>query len=145
MSDFFTSDDVGTGGDDSNSYLDDFANSNASGAVAYSADNYVDATTGGVINSVSNPLNAPADASGGNGSYLSSLQDTLTNGLSDSLVSAFDFGIGSLVDRYTVNANARVSPASAPAASISLSRGALSKVLLFGGAALVVYLLIKKA
>lgn len=69
-------------------------------------------TTGGVINTAQNPLPAP-DASGGNGTFPSVLQQTMTQGLNDALVSATEFGLGALNDRLAVAAYGNVQPAAA--------------------------------
>lgn len=85
------------------------------GTSAYNSDAPLASDTGGAFNAASNPLNAAPDAGGGNGSYPSILQNTLTQGLSDAVVSATEFGLGSLVDRLTVNTNAQTTAAAAPA------------------------------
>jgi hypothetical protein len=79
-------------------------------------------TTGGVINTAQNPLPAP-DAGGGNGTYPSVLQQTMTQGLNDALVSATEFGLGALNDRLAVAAYGHVQPAAAqsPARGIGVS------------------------
>lgn len=105
MDDF--SDDSGSGDSLDSDFTSDSGNS------PYSTDT-LGSDTGGVFNASATPLTAPPDASGGNGSYASSLQSTLTTGINDALVSATEFGLGSLVDRITVGANAQASPAAAP-------------------------------
>ena len=99
---------------DDQSYLDALNASNSSGNSAYADPDTLGATSGAVINSSSSPLSAPYDASGGSGSYLSTLQDTLTSGLSSAVIDAGEFGLGSLIDRITVGPSGTVTPAAAP-------------------------------
>lgn len=101
-------------GNDQNSLDSNFQTD--TGTSPYYANDTLSSDTGGAINSAVTPLNAPPDASGGNGSYPSALQQTLTQGLSDAVVSATEFGLGSLVDRLNVNTYAQTVAAAAPAA-----------------------------
>jgi hypothetical protein len=137
--------DVFDGSGDSSSYLDDYASDNSSGNVAYSSPDVNGATTGAVINSSVSPLTAPSDASGGSGSYLTSLQNTLTSGLSDSVVSASEFGLGSLVDRITGTPIGTVAPAAAPTPAPTTASTLFSNPLVWVGIAVVViYLATRK-
>lgn len=133
---------------DDSSFLDTYYDDNDSGRVAYGDPDSTAATTGGVINSSVTPLLAPPDAGGGAGSYLSSLQDTLTNGLASSADTALEYGLGSLVDRLTVNANRSLQPAAAPSvrASASLGLGSVlsSPMVWIGALALVAFLVVRK-
>lgn len=76
-------------------------------------------STGAVINSSANPVttnSGPVDASGGNGSFPNVLQNIATQGLNDSIVSAEEFGVGSLTDILRVGAGGHTTAASAPSA-----------------------------
>jgi len=97
-------------------------------------------TTGGVINTAQNPLPAP-DAGGGNGTYPSVLQQTMTQGLNDALVSATEFGLGALNDRLAVAAYGHVQPAAAQSPNRGISVGISSTTLLIIGAIVVVLVL----
>lgn len=102
-------------------------------------------TTGGVINTAQNPLPAP-DASGGNGTFPSVLQQTMTQGLNDSLISATEFGLGALNDRLAVAATGQVQPVAAqsPAQGITpmASKGISQTTLLIIGAIIVAVVLL---
>jgi len=70
--------------------------------------------SGGVINA-SNPITTTApDASGGNGSFLGVLQNTLTNGLNSGAIDENDFGLGTLANLLTGNTAGDCAPLSAP-------------------------------
>ena len=118
----------------------DSGDSSDSGTSDYSTDT-LGSDTGGVFNASATPLTAPPDASGGNGSYVTGLQSTLTNGINDALVSASEFGLGSLVDRLTVGANAQVSPAAAPGTVPNVGSSIPWGLLIIG--ALGVFLIVK--
>src|SRR5271163_2369366 len=70
-------------------------------------------------NSSANPVTSnsgPVDASGGNGSIPNVLQNIATQGLNDAVVSANEFGLGSLTDLLRVGAGGQTTAASAPSA-----------------------------
>lgn len=133
--------------DDFGDYSDDYGNDDSVGALTgndasitgttnYQTDTGYDGSTGSVINSSANPVttnSGPVDASGGNGSIPNVLQNIATQGLNDALVSAEEFGIGSLTDLLRVGAQGKTTAASAPsyAAGVQLSG---NKWLLIGGA-----------
>lgn len=98
-------------------------------------------TTGGVINTAQNPLPAP-DAGGGNGTYPSVLQQTMTQGLNDALISATEFGLGALNDRLAVAATGQVQPAATQSPAKGIVGGISANTLLLIGAAIVVLILI---
>lgn len=125
------------------SSLDSYDATNTSGSVAYNPNTNAGAA-GGVVNAASNPLPAP-DAGGGNGNFLSGLQQVMTQGLNDAVVSATEFGLGALNDRLAVAAGGQVQPAAAqsPApGSLTVTGGAL-KWLLLAGLAYVAYRALK--
>lgn len=101
-------------------------------------------TTGGVINTAQNPLPAP-DAGGGNGTYPSVLQQTMTQGLNDALVSATEFGLGALNDRLAVAAYGQVQPVAAQSPNRGLRIGISSTTLMIIAAVVVVIILAQKA
>jgi hypothetical protein len=129
---------------DTGSSLDSYDATNTSGAVPYNPDTNTGATTGGVINTAQNPLPAP-DASGGSGSFLSQLQNTMTQGLNDSIISATEFGLGSLSDRLSVNANAAVQYASAQGVPARAAAKGPSPLFLIGAAVAVYFIFFHKA
>lgn len=89
------------GDDDSGSFVPSSANSPGDG---------------GVVNS-SSPLTLPPDASGGNGSFLSALLPTLTNGVSATINSALISSLGNNSALYTVDAYGNLVPKAAAAAN----------------------------
>lgn len=126
------------------SSLDAYAAYDSSGTVAYNPDTTVQSTAGGVVNSSNNPLVAPPDASGGNGSFLTPLQNAMTQGLNDTLVSATEFGFASLTDRIAVATGvARPVPAGAPVPVRSGFGGLSPGLLIIGGAILLLVVLAK--
>lgn len=102
----------------------------------------VGSTPGGLINTAASPVSAPPDASGGNGSYLGVLQNTLTQGLTDAAGAYEDYALGSLSTRYAVNAQAQVATASAQARQVTF-QSYLPWVLLAAGIFVVVALVRK--
>jgi hypothetical protein len=121
------------------------------GTTNYSTDTGTSGTTGSVINSSANPIttnSGPVDASGGNGSIPNSLQNIATQGLNDAVVSAQEFGLGSLTDLLRVGAQGQTTAASAPSApTAQQSTGLLGQIpgwawVLAAGAAL--WLLVRK-
>lgn len=118
---------------------------NSSGSVAYNP-NTNSCSTGGVTNTSANPLPAP-DASGGNGSFLNTLQQFMTQGLDPSVICRTEFGLGALNCRLSVAACGQVQPGAAQSpqrgiTQTSPSGSALTKLLpllLLGVAAYVVY------
>jgi hypothetical protein len=94
------------------------------GTTNYQTDTGYDGSTGSVINSSANPVttnSGPVDASGGNGSIPNVLQNIATQGLNDALVSAQEFGIGSLTDLLRVGAQGKTTAASAPSHSTAIA------------------------
>jgi hypothetical protein len=121
------------------------------GTTNYGTDSGTSGTTGAVINSSANPVttnSGPVDAGGGNGSIPNSLQNIATQGLNDAVVSAQEFGIGSLTDLLRVGAQGQTTAASAPSApTAQQSTGFFSSIpgwawLLIAGGGL--YLLTRK-
>jgi hypothetical protein len=113
------------------------------GTTNYQTDTGWDGSTGSVINSSANPVttnSGPVDASGGNGSIPNVLQNIATQGLNDALVSAEEFGIGSLTDLLRVGAQGRTTAASAPSYAVSVS--GVPKWVLIGGVVAVVALIV---
>jgi hypothetical protein len=135
--------DTSTGYDQSGSTQDSLDAGNVSGTVAYNPQTTTQSTAGGVVNSASNPLTAPPDASGGSGSILTSLQNTLTQGLNDAAISATEFGLGALNDRLAVaTGTGVVTPAAAQSrgrASVSLAANKGGWILIAALAAIVIY------
>jgi hypothetical protein len=100
--------------------------STITGTTNYQTDTGYDGSTGSVINSSANPVTSnsgPVDASGGNGSIPNVLQNIATQGLNDALVSAQEFGIGSLTDLLRVGAQGRTTAASAPSYATAVHAG----------------------
>jgi hypothetical protein len=128
---------------ESGSALDSYDATNTSGSVPYNPYTNTGATTGGVVNTAQNPLPAP-DASGGSGSFLSTLQNTMTQGLNDSIISATEFGLGSLADRLSVNANANVQYASAQGVPARAFTKGPSPLFLIGAAVAIYLIFFKK-
>jgi hypothetical protein len=98
------------------------------GTTNYQTCVYANGSTGSVINTSANPVttnSGPVDASGGNGSFPNVLQNVATQGLNDALVSAEEFGIGSLTDILRVGASGQTTAASAPSAPTSIQAGGL--------------------
>jgi hypothetical protein len=96
------------------------------GTTNYQTDTGYDGSTGSVVNSSANPVttnSGPVDASGGNGSIPNVLQNIATQGLNDALVSAEEFGIGSLTDLLRVGAQGRTTAASAPSYATGVQSG----------------------
>jgi hypothetical protein len=120
------------------------------GTTNYNTDTGTTGSTGGVINSSANPVttnSGPVDASGGNGSIPNSLQNIATQGLNDAVVSAQEFGIGSLTDLLRVGAQGQTTAASAPSAPTAQQATGLGSIpwwLWVGGGALLVYWMVKK-
>ena len=115
------------------------------GTTNYSTDTGYDGTTGSVINTSANPIttnSGPVDASGGNGSIPNVLQNISTQGLNDAVVSAEEFGIGSLTDLLRVGAQGATTAASAPSYSTAAVVGGYPAWLVIGGAVAVLALLI---
>jgi hypothetical protein len=113
------------------------------GTTNYQTDTGYDGSTGSLINSSANPVttnSGPVDASGGNGSIPNVLQNIATQGLNDALVSAEEFGIGSLTDLLRVGAQGRTTAASAPSYAVSVS--GVPKWVLIGGVVGVLVLLV---
>jgi hypothetical protein len=107
-----------------------------------------DGSTGALINSSANPVttnSGPVDASGGNGSIPSALQNIATQGLNDAVTSANEFGLGSLTDLLRVSSQGTTTAAAAPSpqGNTLTSSGIPTWIYLVGGA--VVLLLIMKA
>ena len=121
-----------------NDGLDYIDSSNSSGTTGVDASTTTDSTTGAVINTAQNPLPAP-DASGGNGSFLSTLQTTLTSGLNDGIVSATEFGLGALNDRLAANASGNIRPAAAQGVPPSFAGASIGKWLILGALGFLVY------
>lgn len=89
------------------------------GTSNYQTDSWLGGSTGSVINSSANPVttnSGPVDASGGNGSIPNVLQNIATQGLNDAVISAQEFGLGSLTDILRVGASGQTTAASAPSA-----------------------------
>lgn len=121
------------------------------GTTNYQTDTGTSGSTGSVINSSANPIttnSGPVDASGGNGSIPNILQNISTQGLNDNLVSAGEFGLGSLTDLLRVGAQGQTTAASAPSAPTSqASAGLLSAVpgwAWLAGGAILLYFLVRK-
>jgi hypothetical protein len=118
------------------------------GTTNYQTDTGWDGSTGSVINSSANPVttnSGPVDASGGNGSIPNALQNIATQGLNDALVSAEEFGIGSLTDLLRVGAQGKTTAASAPSYAVSVS--GVPKWVLIGGVvavAALIFLAVRK-
>jgi hypothetical protein len=118
------------------------------GTTNYQTDTGWDGSTGSVINSSANPVttnSGPVDASGGNGSIPNALQNIATQGLNDALVSAEEFGIGSLTDLLRVGAQGKTTAASAPSYAASVS--GVPKWVLIGGVvavAALIFLAVRK-
>jgi hypothetical protein len=123
------------------SALDSSFADNSSGTVAYNPNTTVTDTTGAVINTAQNPLPA-ADASGGNGSFLSPLQNVLTQGLNDTLISATEFGLGAFNDRLAVAATGGAQPAAAQSPGIRKTANTTSWLII---GALVVFVVVLAA
>lgn len=112
---------------------------------------------GGVANA-SSPLTLPPDASGGNGSFLSGLLPTLTNGVNATINSALLSSLGQNSSLYTVDAYGNLVPKAAAgannaayAATVAPSTSPLAGVLsnkttlfVLGGIALLVLLMAGK-
>jgi hypothetical protein len=87
------------------------------GSTNYITDSGTTGSTGGVLNSSANPIttnSGPVDASGGNGSIPTGLQQIATQGLDDAVTSATEFGLGSLTDLLRVGAQGTTTAAAAP-------------------------------
>lgn len=129
---------------------------------SYDSSQYVPNTAnspgdGGTVNA-SSPLTLAPDASGGNGSFLSSLLPTLTNGVSATLNSALVSALGNNSGLYTVDAYGNLVPKAAAAANnaayvaqvapvaspISTALKSPATLLVLGGAALLLILLAVK-
>jgi len=92
---------------------------NVTGSTNISTDTGATGSTGAVLNSSANPIttnSGPVDASGGNGSIPTVLQQVATQGLNDAVVSAEEYGIGSLTDLLRVGAQGTTTAAAAPSA-----------------------------
>lgn len=87
--------------------------SNAGGSIPNIAP---DVASQGVANS-SSPLTLPPDATGGNGSFLTSLIPTLTNGVSATINTALLSSLGQNSNLYTVDAYGNLVPKAAAAAN----------------------------
>lgn len=122
------------------------------GTTNYQTDTGSTGSTGGVINSSANPVtfnSGPVDASGGNGSIPNGLQNIATQGLNDAIISAQEFGIGSLTDLLRVGAQGQTTAASAPSAPTAQANasGPFGIPLLYwglGAAAIVLFIVLRK-
>jgi hypothetical protein len=121
------------------------------GTTNYQTDTGTSGSTGSVVNSSANPVttnSGPVDASGGNGSIPNALQNIATQGLNDAVVSAQEFGLGSLTDLLRVGAQGQTTAASAPSApTAQASTSFLGQVpgwLWVVGAGVALYLLTRK-
>lgn len=129
------------------SVLDCLSADNSSGASAYNTDTSA-VDSGGSVNAAAPVTTAAADASGGNGSFLGVLQNTLTQGLNDDVISGTDYGLGSLTGLLTGNTEGEAAPESAPTTAANAQGTSTSTLLLYGGIAvgviLVIYLLARR-
>jgi hypothetical protein len=115
------------------------------GTTNYQTDTGYDGSTGSVINSSANPVttnSGPVDASGGNGSIPNVLQGIATQGLNDALVSAEEFGLGSLTDLLRVGAQGKTTAASAPSYATAVHTGGVPTWLIAVGAISILALVI---
>ena len=129
----------------------DVASSNdptVTGTTNYQTDTGYTGSTGSVINSSANPIttnSGPIDASGGNGSIPNSLQNIATQGLNDAVVSAQEFGLGSLTDLLRVGAQGQTTAASAPSAPTQQSTtSGVPTWVWIAGAAVLAFALLRK-
>lgn len=128
----------------------DSLTSNAStttGTTNYQTDSGTTGSTGSVINSSANPVttnSGPVDAGGGNGSIPNSLQNIATQGLNDAVISAQEFGLGSLTDLLRVGAQGQTTAASAPSAPTTTASTGIPTWVWLAGAAVGLWLLLRK-
>jgi len=117
------------------------------GTTNYTTDTGSTGSTGSVLNSSANPVTAnsgPVDASGGNGSFPNLLQNIQTQGLSDDVVSAGEFALGSLTDLMRVGAQGTTSAAGAPSAPTTQQNTGIPTWLWIVGIGAVLFLLVRE-